>query len=120
MPSALTTRVLKTIDTKQAAAIGELFAPNGRLVFGNNDPATGRAAIVAGLSDFLSTIQGLEHRLLNEWTVGTDTVVETDVIYERLDGKRVTVPAASRWRVRGDGLIEDYRVYIDLAPVYAS
>jgi SnoaL-like protein len=119
MTSELTARVLRTIDTKQPGPIGDLFAPDGRLAFGNNDPAVGRPAIVAALSGFASTVQGLEHRLLHEWSLGADTIVETEVTYERLDGKRVTVPAASLWRVGDDGLIEDFRVYLDLAPVYA-
>jgi hypothetical protein len=41
------------------------------------------------------------------------------VTYDRLDGKTVTVPAVTMWHVTGDGLIDDYSVYLDLAPVYA-
>jgi hypothetical protein len=40
--------------------------------------------------------------------------------YRRLGDKSVSVPAASIWHARDDGLIEDYRVFFDLTPVYAS
>ena len=46
-------------------------------------------------------------------------LVEVEVTYRRLDDKSVSVPAASIWHARDDGLIEDYRVFFDLTPVYA-
>ncbi|HEX4247916.1 MAG TPA: hypothetical protein VH008_08600 [Pseudonocardia sp.] len=39
--------------------------------------------------------------------------------YTRLDGGEVTVPAVSIWRVDDDGLIVDYRVFVDQAPLFA-
>ena len=35
-----------------------------------------------------------------------------------MDDRQVTVPAVTIYR-RGNDLIDDYRVYVDLAPVYA-
>jgi hypothetical protein len=35
-----------------------------------------------------------------------------------MDDRRVTVPAVTIYR-RGVDLIDDYRIYVDLAPVYA-
>lgn len=63
--------------------------------------------------------QGIRHELLREWTVGAETIAETNVIYLRRDGKEVTVPAVSIWRVGADGLIVDYRVFVDQTPVFA-
>lgn len=39
--------------------------------------------------------------------------------YTRRDDKRVTVPTVSIWRVGGGGLITDFRVFYDPAPVFA-
>ena len=50
--------------------------------------------------------------------IGPATIVEADVTYTRLDGSTVTVPVVTIYRSRG-GRIDDYRVFIDLAPVFA-
>ena len=46
------------------------------------------------------------------------TIVESNVTYTRKDGSRVTVPVVTIYREDGD-VIADYRVFIDLAPLFA-
>ena len=111
--------IFQKVDTMDPHALDDVFAEDGRLVFGNNEPLVGLEAIAAGSGAFLSTLQGLRHRILNEWSIGADTIVETEVTYSRLDSKEVSLPAVSIWRVRNDGLIVDYRVFFDVAPIYA-
>lgn len=119
MPHELTLRVFATVDSMKPGAIAEFFAEDARLVFGNGEPLIGREAIIAGNQAFFSTIKGLRHRIVNQWYVGADTVAETEVTYRRLNGKSAAVPVVSIWHTRDDGLIDDYRVFLDLAPVYA-
>lgn len=114
-----TRRLFAAVDTKDAAEFGAFLAGDARLVFGNAEPLVGREAIVDGIGAFFATIDGLRHRIVNEWYAGADTVAETEVTYQRLDGKNVTVPAVSIWRTGADDLIDDYRIFVDLAPVYA-
>jgi hypothetical protein len=90
------------------------------MVFGNGEPMVGRAAVVAGSEAFLATVRELRHHLRNEWTVAATTIAETDVTYARLNGKDVTIPVVSIWHRGDDDLIIDYRVFLDLAPVYAT
>jgi len=97
----------------------ELFAPDGKLVFANGDPMIGPAAIEAGVSGFFETIKGLRHAIVSEWHEQGDTVLELGVTYDRLDGKQVSIPVVTIFHRRNDGLIDDYRVFFDLAPVYA-
>lgn len=111
-------RVFAIVDAMKIEAFAELFADSGRFVFANAEPLIGRPAIVAGLSGFFSSIQGIRHELVNEWSVDADTTVESLVTYRRPDDKTVTVPAVSIWRPGDDGLITDYRIYVDLAPLY--
>ena len=47
------------------------------------------------------------------------TIVESDVTYTRKDGATVTVPIVTIYHERDDGKIDDYRVYGDVAPVFA-
>jgi hypothetical protein len=62
--------------------------------------------------------RGLRHEILTECTDGDLRVLETAVTYTRLDGADVTLPVVSVVGLR-DHLVTDYRVYVDLAPVYA-
>ena len=46
-------------------------------------------------------------------------IAEFDVHYTRLDGREVTLPCCNVFRLR-DGLVSEYRSYIDANPVYAQ
>jgi ketosteroid isomerase-like protein len=120
MTPELTGRVFHAVDTQNSAALVELFADDGRLVFANGEPLAGRDAIRAGIDGFYSTVKGLRHRIANAWYVEDTTIVEARVTYDRLDGDSVTIPVVSIWHRRDDGLIDDYRVYFDVTPLYAS
>jgi hypothetical protein len=111
--------VFRRVDGFSPADFAELFAPDGKLVFANGDPMIGPAAIEAGVSGFFGTINGLRHTIVNEWHARGDTVLELGVTYDRLDGKQLTIPVVAIYHRRDDGLIDDYRVFFDLAPVYA-
>jgi hypothetical protein len=119
MPTGLTDRVFTVVDSRDAVAFSTFFSGAGRLVFGNGEPMTGPDAIAEGVGRFFDTIAGLRHQVVNEWVIGADTVVELKVTYDRLDGRSVPVPAVSLWHVDEGGLIDHYRIFIDLAPVYA-
>jgi ketosteroid isomerase-like protein len=112
-------RVFATVDGGDASGFSRFFTDNGRMTFGNGEPMTGRAAIEAGVGGFFGTIQGLHHEVVNEWVAGSDYITEAAVTYDRLDGRAVTVPVVSIWHVDHTGLIDDYRVFFDLAPVFA-
>jgi Domain of unknown function (DUF1857)/SnoaL-like domain len=111
--------VFRRVDGFDPARFAELFAPDGRMVFGNGDPMVGPAAVEAGVAGFFGTIKGLRHRIVTEWHGPGGTVAELEVTYDRLDGKQVTIPAATIYHRRVDGLVDDYRVMFDIAPVFA-
>jgi ketosteroid isomerase-like protein len=48
---------------------------------------------------------------------GTVVAVMT-VHYERLDGQKLSLPCCNLFRTR-DGRVHDYRVYMDINPVFA-
>ncbi|WP_433427481.1 nuclear transport factor 2 family protein [Nonomuraea sp. CA-141351] len=112
-------RVFQVVDSFDPGKFVQLLAEDARMVFGNAEPMVGRNAIAEGLRIFFATIAGLAHRLVRTWQVDADTIAETEVTYRRLDGKDVSVVAVSIWHTRDDGLISDYRIFVDLAPVYA-
>ena len=87
--------------------------------FGNGEPMTGPEEIEAGVAGFFATIKGLRHTVVREWYAGDDTIIEETVDYHRLSGDTVTVPAVTMFHVDETGLIDDFRVYFDLAPLFA-
>jgi hypothetical protein len=111
--------ILARIDGMDTTESVKLFAERATVTFGNGEPMVGRDAIETGTADFYGSIAGLHHRILNEWTVGQVTIAEAAVTYTRHDGRQVTIPSATIWHVGADGLVTDYRVFIDLTPVYA-
>lgn len=111
--------VFRRVDTFDAAQFAELFAPQGRLVFANGDPTYGPAAAEASTGGFFSTIRGISHKLVGEWHQGATSVADVETTYDRVDGKKVTLAAVSIMHRREDGLIDDYRVFFDVAPIYA-
>jgi hypothetical protein len=112
--------VFARIDSMDPTALADLLADSATMTFCNGEPMVGRDAIVTGSAVFFASIAGLRHRVLHEWTFGRDTIAESAVTYTRQDGGKVTIPAVSIWRVGAHGLIIDYRVFVDLAPVFAA
>lgn len=114
-----TAAVFADIDTMDADTFLRHLHPEVRFTFGTFEPAVGHEAVRAAVDGFWASIGGLKHHLLHSWDVEDDTtVVHADVEYTRHDGQHVTVPNVDilHWR---DGTVDDWRIVIDLAPVYA-
>ncbi|WP_433602424.1 nuclear transport factor 2 family protein [Nocardia sp. CA-135953] len=115
-----TADVFAIVDTMDVDTFASLFTEHGELTFANSAPLVGPEQIRQGTQAFFDTIAGLSHTILEEWNSGSDTIVELSVTYHRQDGQHVTIPVVSIWHRDGDiGKIDRYRVYFDLAPVYA-
>ena len=106
------------IDSMDPDRFAAHLAEDAVMRFGNAEPVRGRDAIRETWAGFCATIAGVEHEIVEEWRPGTATIVESGVTYTRTDGSRVTVPVVTIYREDGD-LIADYRVFLDLAPLFA-
>jgi uncharacterized protein (TIGR02246 family) len=111
--------VFAATDAMDVEAVAALFAKDARVVFGNGQPMLGVDEIRAGTTAFYDTIAGLHHEIANEWNFGNDTIVELKVTYHRKDGQQVTIPCVTIFHADAAGKIDDYRVYYDVAPIYA-
>ena len=110
--------VFSDIDAFNPDAFVTHLTPDVVFRFGNADPVTGREAVREAVAGFFSTIDGLTHHIRNVWEFGATTIVQIDVEYRRKDGKTVTVPNADILVYDGE-LVRDWRIYIDVAPVYS-
>jgi hypothetical protein len=112
------------IDDMDAAALAKTFAEEGSFRFANGEPAVGRQGIEQAVGGFFSMIGGLSHEITGVWTGrwegGEVTSVESGVTYTRLDGSLVgPLPATTAIRRRTEE-IQDYRIFMDVSPVFAA
>jgi ketosteroid isomerase-like protein len=114
-----TRNVFTRTDAMDVAEIVSLFATDARVVFGNGQPMVGVDEIRTGTIAFYETIAGLHHEIVTEWSFLDDTIVELKVTYDRKDGQQVTIPCVTIFHTDAEGKIDDYRVYFDVAPIYA-
>jgi hypothetical protein len=111
-------QVFADIDTFDPDKFVAHLTPDAKFRFVNADPVTGRTAVKEAVAGFFSTIDGLTHHMRNVWEFDDTVVAQIDVEYRRKDGKTATVPNADILIYDGD-LVRDWRIYIDIAPVYA-
>jgi ketosteroid isomerase-like protein len=107
------------IDRMDADAWATYLADDATMRFGNEPPIHGRQGCRDALAAFYETIDGVSHSVVGQWEPDGAGIVESEVTYTRKDGKRVTVPVVTIYRTNDEDLIDDYRVYIDLSPVFA-
>lgn len=110
---------LRSIDEGDLEAYGQFLAPDCEFQFGNQPPVVGRDAILAGLKEFWKGYNGEEHVLLN--ILGDDScfALEALNVFHRHDGQDVTIPAVAITRRNEAGLVESFRVFLDITPLYA-
>jgi ketosteroid isomerase-like protein len=107
------------IDSMDPDRFAQHLAEDVVMRFGNGEPVHGRAAVRDAWAGFCEGVDGVRHELVERWEAGTATIVEAAVTYTRKDGSTVTVPVVTIYRASGD-LIDDYRIFIDLAPLFAE
>ena len=109
--------LLTAIDAGDQETADSLIAEDVRFRFANNPMVIGKREFIAGRGALRNSIRGVHHEIVSLEEVGIDAViVEMNVTYTLLDGSSVTVPCCDVFRLR-DGLIADYRIYIDISPV---
>ena len=111
-------QLFSDIDSMEPERFTAHLADDVTMRFGNADPIHGRDAVRETWAGFCEAIDGVSHAGGRRWESEDGTVVEADVTYTRKDGGTVTVPVVTIYR-EGDGGIVDYRILIDLAPLFA-
>lgn len=111
-------RMFASIDGMRVEEILGFFADDIFFQFGNNEPARGKDAVRQGISAFFSSIEAMRHSFTGIWAQDNTVICRSNAEYTRKDGRVVTLPCVSIFQYQGP-LISDYRVYIDISPVYA-
>jgi ketosteroid isomerase-like protein len=117
-PSDQIRTMFATFDAKDVPALAAFMTDDVCLRLGNAEPVEGRSAFLEAVNAFLASVAGFRHQVLNVWSDGDALIAEFDVHYTRLVGGEVTLPCCNVFRLR-DGLVAEYRSYIDATPVYS-
>ncbi|MFK4445362.1 ketosteroid isomerase-like protein [Caballeronia udeis] len=110
--------VYEAVDSMDEQRLAPFLTEGCIFVYANSDPVIGRENIAESSKHFMSSIGGIEHRLLDVWAFDDVIVSRLEVTYTRKDGSTLTVPAVTIWRMHATQ-IDDYRIYIDVAPLFA-
>jgi ketosteroid isomerase-like protein len=109
--------IFAAFDSKDIAALAALVTDDIRLQIGNADVVNGKPEFVEALEAFVVSVASFWHTVTNVWTDVDAVIAELKVHYTRLDGTELTLPCCNVFRLR-DGAVADYRVYMDITPVY--
>lgn len=108
-------RLLAAADT-DIVAFFDFFTDETRFRMGNADVVIGKDQIMAWVGQYLGSVAGMRHEVLEEF-YGEDTAaLRVDVTYTMRSGSSFTLPAITRTRIRGDKVVE-YLIYMDPSPV---
>lgn len=110
--------LFRAIDARDGTAFVGYLTDDAVFRFGSAPPVRGRAAIQAAVEGFFDTIAGLSHAIHNTLSDGSNLVCEGEVTYTRHDGSTIVIPFANVFEYEGDRIAE-YKIYIDIAPLYA-
>ena len=107
------------IDAQDGAAFVAYLTEDAIFRFGSAPPVQGRSSILAAVEGFFATIAGCKHTIFNSLRQDDTVVCEGEVAYQRHDGREVILPFTDVFEYSGD-LISQYKIYIDVSPLYAE
>ena len=118
-PRDVVRTLIRAVDDADHNAIAALTADDVHFRFGNASPTDTQSELLAAAQSFRDAIADLRHTILDLWEVGDGMVVALmDVHYRRLDGRELNLPCCNVFGVH-DGVVNDYRIYMDVNPVLA-
>jgi hypothetical protein len=107
----------KSIDSLDADRFAEFLTDDCLFRFGNQPDVTGKIPTRDYVAAFFKMIGGCEHSVIDFWTKENSVVWQGEVLYTRLDGKKVNVRFTNIFALK-DNLIREYLIYIDNTPLF--
>jgi ketosteroid isomerase-like protein len=111
--------LIRAVDAADHDAIAALTAADVHFRFGNAAPTDTQSELLVAAQCFRDATADLRHTILDLWEVDDGMVVALmEVYYRRLDGRELNLPCCNVFGVR-NGVVNDYRIYMDVNPVLA-
>jgi hypothetical protein len=108
-------RLLQAADTDIAAFFG-FFTDETQFRMGNADLVVGKDNIMAWVGEYLGSVAGMRHNVVEEFYNDDAAALRVDVTYTMQNGASFTLPAITRTQIAGDKVTE-YFIYMDPSPV---
>jgi ketosteroid isomerase-like protein len=112
-------KLFVSIDSMDMEGFLGFIAADAEFRFGSAPPVQGRAGIRSAVEGFFSSIAAVRHDLKRIVAQDDTVVCEGEVTYTRHDGSSITLPFCNVFETDA-GLISVYRIYVDIAPLYAA
>ena len=107
------------IDAQDGAAFVSFLTDDAVFRLGSAPPVQGRVAVQEAVEGFFASIAGLSHSIDRTLDEGDTLFLEGEVTYTRHDGSQVVIPFVDVFEYEGE-LVAEYKIYIDIAPLYAD
>ena len=107
------------IDAQDGAAFVSFLTDDAVFRFGSAPPVQGRANVQEAVEAFFASIAGLSHSIERTQGEGDTLFLEGVVTYTRHDGRPVAIPFVDVFEYEGEK-ISEYKIYIDVGPLYAD
>jgi len=108
------------IDKMDVPGLLSHLAPDVLFQFGANEPVTGRERVGEIVSGVFAGLRGISHEFIGLWQFDDVTVCQLVTTYGLPDGRTKSLPAAVIVRQQPDGLVDDYRIYQDVSPLWSA
>jgi len=118
-PEEILDGLFQSIDAMEVDKFVQFLTEDGEFRFGSAPAVRGRAAISEAVQGFFDSISGLSHSVNRVWRDDASLACEGEVCYQRHDGTEIVVPFVDVFELQGD-LISSYKIYIDIAPLFAQ
>lgn len=112
-------QVFQSVDEMDAVKFGEFLTQNAKFQLGNMPVVEGQMNIIDFVGSFFSSIAGISHDIEDNIFDGKRVVCHGTVTYTRHNGTHVSYPFTN-WFYLTDGLVADYKIYIDSSTLYAE
>ena len=107
----------KSIDSLDANKFVGFLTDDCFFKFGNQPGVQGKETTRDYVAAFFKIIAGAEHKVVDFWEKDNSVVWQGEVLYTRLDGKKVKVDFTNIFHMNSE-LIKDYLIYIDNSPLF--
>lgn len=111
--------LLAAVDAKDTPRFLTFLAGDASFRFANSPAVVGQAAVGAMVGGFLGSIKAVRHVIGETWAPPGRAICEGVVTYTRHDDSTLTAPFVNVFVLR-DGLVADYRIYVDASALYAT
>jgi len=112
-------KILKTVDSRDAAGFANYFSDNGKFRFANSPVVTGKQAIQQFVADFFAAVAALDHQIDEQWPIEEGQACHGLVTYTRHDQSTLSVPFALVVKFDKAG-ISEYLIFADTAKLFTK